>query len=59
MTGAWGKKAQEEAKKFLTVNVAAKGDNVSIPDQARALAGSASTLRLWLHAIVRGQGSMQ
>ena len=34
ITGAWGKKAAEEAKKFATVNVAAKGDNVSIPDQA-------------------------
>jgi len=35
LTGAWSKKAQEEASKLgCTVNVAAKGDNKSIPDQS-------------------------
>ena len=31
VTGAWSKKAAEEARKFCTVNVAAKGDNTSVP----------------------------
>ena len=32
VTGSWGKKAAEEAGKYVTVNIAAKGDNKSIPD---------------------------
>ena len=31
VTGAWSKKAAEEAAKYTTVNVAAKGDKASIP----------------------------
>lgn len=31
VTGAWSKKAAEEAKKYAKVNIAAKGDNKSIP----------------------------
>jgi phosphoserine aminotransferase len=31
VTGSWSKKAAEEAKKYCTSNVAAKGDNQSIP----------------------------
>eukprot|EP00884_Botryococcus_braunii_P018136 jgi/Botrbrau1/5005/Bobra.0396s0026.1 len=31
VTGAWSKKAAEEAKKYLKVNIAAKGDGKSIP----------------------------
>lgn len=31
ITGSWGKKAAEEAAKYAKVNVAAKGDNKSIP----------------------------
>ncbi|KXZ53964.1 hypothetical protein GPECTOR_6g883 [Gonium pectorale] len=34
VTGAWSKKAMEEAKKYCNVNVAAKGDNKSVPDPA-------------------------
>ena len=32
VTGSWSKKAAEEAGKYATVNVVAKGDNKSIPD---------------------------
>ena len=32
VTGSWSKKAAEEAAKYATVNVVAKGDNKSIPD---------------------------
>ncbi|PNH11062.1 Phosphoserine aminotransferase, chloroplastic [Tetrabaena socialis] len=32
VTGAWSKKAVEEAKKYTNVNIAAKGDNKSIPE---------------------------
>lgn len=32
ITGSWSKKAAEEAGKYATVNVVAKGDNKSIPD---------------------------
>lgn len=31
VTGSWSKKAAEEAGKYATVNIAAKGDNKSIP----------------------------
>ncbi|EFJ48056.1 hypothetical protein VOLCADRAFT_81234 [Volvox carteri f. nagariensis] len=31
VTGAWSKKAAEEAKKYCNVNIAAKGDNKSLP----------------------------
>ncbi|KAG2496816.1 hypothetical protein HYH03_005222 [Edaphochlamys debaryana] len=31
ITGAWSKKAKEEADKYCKVNVAAKGDNKSVP----------------------------
>lgn len=31
VTGSWSKKAAEEAKKYLKVNIAAKGDGKSIP----------------------------
>ena len=31
VTGSWSKKAAEEAGKYARVNVAAKGDNASIP----------------------------
>lgn len=31
VTGAWSKKALEEGTKFTKANVAAKGDNKSIP----------------------------
>ncbi|GFR51882.1 hypothetical protein Agub_g14361 [Astrephomene gubernaculifera] len=31
ITGAWSKKAAEEAKKYCNVNIAAKGDNKSLP----------------------------
>ncbi len=34
VTGAWSKKAAEEARKYCTVNVAAKGDNVSVPQRS-------------------------
>ena len=34
VTGAWSKKAAEEARKYCTVNVAAKGDNVSVPPRS-------------------------
>ena len=31
VTGSWSKKAAEEARKYANVNVAAKGDNRSVP----------------------------
>jgi len=31
VTGSWSKKAAEEAGKYAVVNVAAKGDNKSVP----------------------------
>ena len=31
VTGSWSKKAAEEAGKYTRVNIAAKGDNASIP----------------------------
>ena len=32
VTGSWSKKAAEEAGKYCKVNIAAKGDNKSVPD---------------------------
>ena len=34
MTGSWSKKAAEEAAKYCKVNIAAKGDNKSVPDRS-------------------------
>lgn len=34
VTGSWSKKAAEEAGKYSTVNIAAKGDNKSIPAES-------------------------
>jgi hypothetical protein len=34
ITGAWSKKAQEEAAKYCKVNVVCKGDNKSIPEKS-------------------------
>ena len=31
VTGSWSKKAAQEAGKYCTANVAAKGDNKSVP----------------------------
>ncbi len=34
VTGAWSKKAAEEAGKFCKVNIVAKGDNKSVPPRS-------------------------
>ena len=34
VTGAWSKKAAEEAGKFCSVNIVAKGDNQSVPNRS-------------------------
>ena len=34
VTGSWSKKAAEEAGKYCKVNIAAKGDNKSVPDRS-------------------------
>ena len=34
VTGSWSKKAAEEAVKYATVNIAAKGNNKSIPERS-------------------------
>jgi len=34
VTGSWSKKAAEEAAKYCKVNVAAKGDNKSVPERS-------------------------
>ena len=34
VTGSWSKKAAEEAAKYCKVNIAAKGDNKSVPDRS-------------------------
>lgn len=40
VTGSWSKKAVSEAKKYATVNVAATGDNKSVPSELKLSAGA-------------------
>lgn len=56
VTGSWSKKAAEEAAKYASVNIVAKGDNQSIPpsDQWRLTPGAAyvhycdnETIQVW------------
>lgn len=56
VTGSWSKKAAEEAAKYASVNIVAKGDNQSIPppNQWRLTPGAAyvhycdnETIQVW------------